>query len=67
MRSKKSTYIKVRLSQNEYIKSSVFQKYQLKNLKDICPEVQYIGQKSFKFFGWYFGKLMISCIHSDLI
>ena len=31
------------------------------------PALKYIGQKSFKFFGSYFGKLMISYIHSDLI
>ena len=29
--------------------------------------LQYIGRKSFKFFGSFFGKLMISYIHSDLI
>ena len=29
--------------------------------------LKYIGQKSFKFFGSYFGKWMISYIHSDLI
>ena len=29
--------------------------------------LKYIGQKSFKFFRWYFGKLMNSYIHSDLI
>ena len=29
------------------------------------PALKYIGQKSFKFFGSYFGKLMISYIHSD--
>ena len=39
-----------------------FPKYKPKNLKDL----KYIGQKSFKCFGSYFGKLMISYIHSDL-
>ena len=40
-------------------------------MKDFCPALrdflQYIGQKSFKFVGSFFGKLMISSIHSDLI
>ena len=57
--------LKVRLSQNEYIKSLIFQNMNRKIWRISAQE--YIGQKSFKNFGSYFGKLMISYIHSDLI
>ena len=53
--------VKVRLSQNGFMKSSIFQKNEPKNLKDICPmycktlkaEILQI----FRFISW---KLMIS-------
>ena len=61
------------LNFNEFFKGQIksewiseiikFPKYQPKRISALCTS----GQKSFKFFSWYFGKLMISYFHSDFI
>ena len=59
-------YLKVRLGQNVFMKSSIFQKMNRK-ISALCTLIKTLRADILQIFWFNFWKLMISQIHSDLI